>query len=63
MWLHRNNVYNIAVLEQLSRIVLHRGKLHVLKRLEATLLCPLRVQPRAGPQQAFCSGWFSELLR
>ena len=32
------------------------------ERQEATLLCPLRVQPRAGPPQATSSGWFSELL-
>ena len=31
LWLHKNNVYSIAVLEQLSRIVGRRGKLHVLK--------------------------------
>ena len=31
LWLHRNKVYNIAALEQLSRIVAHKGKLHVLK--------------------------------
>ena len=31
MWLHRNNVYNVTALEQLSRFLVHRGKLHVLK--------------------------------
>ena len=31
MCLHRNNEYNIAVLEQLSSIVVHRDELHVLK--------------------------------
>ena len=31
LWLPRNTVYNIAVLEPLSRIVVHRGKLQVLK--------------------------------
>ena len=33
------------------------------ERQEATLLCPLRVQSRAGPPQATSNGWFSELLR
>ena len=31
LWLYRNNVYNIAAMEQVSRIVVHRGKLRVLK--------------------------------
>ena len=31
LWLHRNNMYNIAALEQLSRMVVHKGKLHALK--------------------------------
>ena len=32
LWLHRNNVYYIAALQQLSRVVVvHKGKLRVLK--------------------------------
>ena len=39
------------------------NRMLAVERREATLLCPMRVQPRAGPLQAISSCWFSELLR